>query len=89
MMKFLFYCLLAYLVFRFVSFWRKIGRPKERRQPPTPERNVLSGVMVKDEICQTYLPRENALREMIDGEERYFCSAECRRKSLDERVRKD
>ena len=87
MMKFLFYCLLAYLVFRFVSFWRNIGRPKSPGQTPPPERKVLSGEMVKDEVCQTYLPRENALREVVDGQARFFCSKECRQKCLEERKR--
>jgi len=41
--------------------------------------------MVKDDVCNTYLPREKAIREMIDGEERFFCSSECRRKCLAER----
>ncbi|MBN1938483.1 MAG: hypothetical protein JW843_02785 [Candidatus Aminicenantes bacterium] len=82
MLKFLVYCILAYIVFRFVSFWRNLGRSKaEDRKPPA--RVSGSGVMVKDEVCQTYLPRENALREIIDGEEKFFCSSECRRKCLE------
>jgi YHS domain-containing protein len=84
MMKFIFYCLVAYFVFRLVSFWRKIGQPKKPDQTPSP-RTSGSGLMVKDDICQTYLPRESALREVIDGEERYFCSSECRRKCLEAR----
>jgi len=39
------------------------------------------GFMVKDEVCGTYIPREEALTEMRDGVEHYFCSEECRRKS--------
>lgn len=85
MMKFIFYCLVAYLVVRLISFWGKIGRTKEQAKTPPPGRTALSGLMVKDEMCQTYLPRENALREIIDGEERYFCSMECKRKSLEAR----
>jgi len=82
MMRFIFYCLLAYLVYRLISFWRRLRRPAAR-SPQTPP--VRSGNMVKDEVCQTYLPQENALREIIDGEERFFCSPECRRKCLEER----
>jgi YHS domain-containing protein len=43
--------------------------------------------MVKDEACQTYIPEENALREVIDGHEQFFCSKECRTKFLEERKR--
>lgn len=83
MAKFIFYCLLAYLVIRLVSFWRKIGSASKSGAPVPPARTSGSGVMVKDEVCQTYLPRENALREVIDGQEAFFCSADCRRKHLE------
>jgi YHS domain-containing protein len=36
--------------------------------------------MVKDEVCGTYIPREEALTEVRDGIEHFFCSEECRRK---------
>ncbi|MHB8054351.1 MAG: hypothetical protein ACYDH3_03795 [Candidatus Aminicenantales bacterium] len=81
MMRFLFYGLMAYLLYRLVSFFRKLGQTTQAPPPPSSP----SGTMVKDEVCQTYLPREKALRDIIDGEERYFCSQECRQKCLEER----
>lgn len=39
--------------------------------------------MVKDEMCNTYLPEENALTEKLDGQEYYFCSKECRERFLE------
>jgi YHS domain-containing protein len=39
--------------------------------------------MVKDEVCNTYLPREDAIREVIKGEEHFFCSNDCRQKFLE------
>ena len=36
--------------------------------------------MVKDEICDTYIPKDTALREFHEGEEHFFCSEDCRRK---------
>jgi len=83
MMKFIFYCLLAYLILRLISFFTKVSRPKQPENPPPRVRTAAgSGMMVKDEVCQTYLPAENALREVVDGEEKFYCSAECRRKAL-------
>jgi YHS domain-containing protein len=41
--------------------------------------------MVKDEMCNTYIPEENALKEKLDGQEYYFCSKECREKFLEQR----
>ncbi|HEV7498735.1 MAG TPA: hypothetical protein VGQ33_01975 [Vicinamibacteria bacterium] len=34
--------------------------------------------MVRDRVCDTFLPRARALVETVDGRERYFCSRECR-----------
>ena len=39
--------------------------------------------MVQDPQCNTYIPKETALRTTIDGEVYYFCSQEC----LDEYTR--
>ncbi len=34
--------------------------------------------MVKDDFCNMYLPREEAIREVRNGKEYFFCSPECR-----------
>jgi len=83
MIRIIFWFLVGYIILRVAMFWRKISRTTASARPETPP--ALSGTMVKDEICQTYLPKEKALREIIDGEERFFCSPECRRKCLEER----
>ena len=83
MIRIIFWFLVGYVILRVALFWRKINRPAATARPQTPP--APSGIMVKDEICQTYLPREKALREIIDGDERFFCSPECRRKCLEER----
>jgi YHS domain-containing protein len=44
-------------------------------------------MMVKDEVCSTYLPQEDAIKEKIDGGMHYFCSKNCRDKFLEERKR--
>jgi YHS domain-containing protein len=43
---------------------------------------IAGGRMVKDEICGTYIPVKEAIREKRGGETRYFCSSECRDKYL-------
>jgi uncharacterized protein len=76
--RLVYYAFLAYMAW---SVYRMIAGLGKRRPRPT-EKSRLTGVMVKDEVCGTYLPKENALRESIEGRERFFCSRECRAKAL-------
>jgi YHS domain-containing protein len=71
---FVFIVYVAYLVFR---IYRTATRARKAPDPP----RQIQGVMVKDDVCNTYIPREEAIREVRDGQERFFCSEECRRKS--------
>lgn len=68
------FAFIAYVVFLFVRIY--LGLKRTRPRPP----REVRGVMVKDEICGTYIPREEALTEIRGGAEHYFCSEECRRK---------
>jgi hypothetical protein len=47
--------------------------------------NVLVGLkpeaapeLVRDRVCNTFLPRERALTVVVDGHEEHFCSTACR-----------
>lgn len=51
--------------------------------------NVLAGMrapgpseLVRDRICNTFVPRERALRAVVGGREEHFCSAACRDRAL-------
>lgn len=76
--RLVFYFIIACLVYLFL---RGLLAPRSSRRPGRTE----SGVMVKDEVCNTYLPREDAIREYWQGKEFFFCSQECRRKFLEGR----
>ncbi len=39
--------------------------------------------MVRDRVCNTFLPRARAIAARIDGQEHYFCSEACRVKALE------
>ena len=67
------YAILTYFVYKIIRFFstsRKLKPPKQNQQK-------LSGLMVKDNICNTYLPKENAVKEIHQGKEIFFCSTEC------------
>lgn len=38
--------------------------------------------MVRDRVCDTFLPRSRALVAMVNGREQHFCSPECRDRAL-------
>ena len=38
--------------------------------------------MVRDRVCNTFLPRDRALRVLVDGQEEHFCSVTCRDRAL-------
>jgi YHS domain-containing protein len=78
--RLIFYLIVAYVIYLFLRILLAPHRPA-RRQANRPQ---SSGVMVKDETCNTYLPREEAILEKAEGKEYYFCSQECRKKFLEQ-----
>jgi YHS domain-containing protein len=47
---------------------------------PAPRSRTLrdEGSMVRDRICETFLPRSRAILLLRDGQEHFFCSEDCR-----------
>jgi uncharacterized protein len=71
---------LGYLVSqlsRLLSPRHRIRRASER-QPPT----AVTAELVRDPVCHLYLPRSEALRRKIRGQEHFFCSPGCLDKFL-------
>jgi uncharacterized protein len=79
--RLIFYAIAAYLIYKFILY---IFAPRTGSQSARPPKKT-SGVMVKDEACNTYLPEEEAIREKIDGRDYYFCSNECRQKFISQK----
>jgi len=68
----LFFCL--NVVVRFVrALWHTAMPATEPREAPR------SGVsLVRDRVCNTFLPRERAIVASVNGHEEYFCCERCR-----------
>jgi YHS domain-containing protein len=49
------------------------ARPRARARAATD--------MVRDRVCDTFVPRSRALMAVVDGREQYFCSPECRERA--------
>ncbi|MFW6140241.1 MAG: YHS domain-containing protein [Acidobacteriota bacterium] len=79
LIKILFYALIAYFIYMVVKFYQSLKKPKRTSQNTSSK----PGIMVKDEVCNTYLPKEDAIKEVYQGKEYYFCSNECRKKFLE------
>ena len=77
--KIVFYALMAFIIYQFIRFFQTVN--KIRKTPRS--QKLPSGAMVKDDICNTYLPKEDAIKETSEGKEYYFCSQECRKKFLE------
>jgi YHS domain-containing protein len=64
---------LIYLVIRKVAqslgLWPQAPRPVEKKREPD--------VLVQDPVCQTFIPRREALKVEKDGKVYFFCSEGC------------
>jgi hypothetical protein len=61
------------LIFRAVAALRRPAPPGEPRP---------SGELVRDRVCNTFVPRERAIRARVGGREEHFCSPGCRDRAL-------
>ncbi|HAR36582.1 MAG TPA: hypothetical protein DCR87_06745 [Acidobacteria bacterium] len=80
LIRLIFLFLLLYLIYLVVRFFQSLGQPPRanRRQPDS----LPKKTMVKDEVCNTYISEDEALKENYDGRVYYFCSEDCRKKFL-------
>ena len=60
---------------------RAVGRPAA----PAPAVPRFEGAMVRDRVCQTFLPRARALSLRCGDEEHFFCSESCKSSFLSAR----
>ncbi len=78
--KIILYGFLIYIIYWLYRFFKALSKGSTPRVSKRP-----SGLMVKDEMCNTYLPKESALKADYAGKEYYFCSNECRQKFLEQK----
>ncbi len=71
--------LVARLVLRGLAALRR-ARPAAPPAPPPARR--FTNELIRDRVCNTFLPRERALLAVVAGHEEHFCSTACRDKAL-------
>ena len=65
-------------LFRFVGAIVRGYREADAREAAS----TRSRELVRDRVCNTFLPRERALRAIVHGHEEHFCSPACRDRAL-------
>lgn len=71
------FVVLGYLISQLLSQKRRMTRGTARQ-----ESTAITEEMVRDPVCQLYLPRSEAIRRTIRGREHFFCSPGCLDKFL-------
>ena len=69
---------LGYLIYQLLSPKRRILRQETGRDAP----QAITEELVRDPVCQLYLPRSEAIRRTVQGREHFFCSPGCLDKFL-------
>ncbi len=90
MIRILLIGILLYLLYRLLKnvFTLPGGRESRRfRKAPSTER--IKDEMVKDPVCQVYVPMREAVSKVIQGERHYFCSEECRNRFMEQQKKPD
>ena len=77
----LFFVVLGWLMSRLFGRGR---RASPARRPGRPDRLRSDGKMVRDRVCNTFLPRSRAIILREEGQERFFCSERCRTTYLEQ-----
>jgi uncharacterized protein len=82
MFRILLFGLIIYLGYRFFRNMVGIQTPRDReREVPGQEQADL----VKDPQCGTYFLKRHGVRAVVEGEELFFCSRQCRDQYLQAR----
>ena len=63
---------LAYLLSQLFFPRRRVRSGPDRRAP-----TAVAEEMVRDPVCQVYLPRREAISRKVQGREYFFCSPGC------------
>ena len=76
MVRLLIFVFLIYILYSLVKKVFGSGSRISRSKPPS---GVISE-MVQDPYCKIYIPKNEAYREVLGGNEIFFCSKECAEK---------
>ena len=76
-MKIIIFAILAYIFYRIVKGFFQTGKEIGVNRD-----GGMIDEMVQDPFCKTYIPRREALKRVVGGQEYFFCSDECASKFI-------
>ena len=71
-MRIIIYVILAYILYRIVK-----GVFSPSRKIDGGKSNGVIDEMIQDPSCKTYIPRRDAIKKIVAGQEYFFCSEKC------------
>lgn len=77
--------ILVYILYRLLVGPRK--KPEDSGRPRYKDNRggTIDDVLVKDPVCNTYIPRRQAVALLHEHQTYYFCSDTCRKTFLNEK----
>jgi len=82
--RIIFYALLIYVILKLFRLFQKPSSSSRQRNIENKVKH--RGIMVKDEVCDVYLPKDEAIKTIFQGKEYYFCSEKCKQKFLESHI---
>jgi YHS domain-containing protein len=85
MVRLLLYAILIYAAAKaFLKVRSYLKSLPHRRKVEVPHDVPAASDMVRDPVCGVYITSEESLTTTVNGREFHFCSAECRRKFIED-----
>ena len=69
---------LVWMLYKGIKGWLVGNGDKSRVSRERAGQGQVLDIMVQDPKCGTYIPKREAVRARVRGEELYFCSKKCR-----------
>ncbi|WP_136810646.1 YHS domain-containing protein [Desulfosediminicola flagellatus] len=68
---------LLYLAYRMITGGRKDKKPEENTNSDSRSELPVEDILMEDPICNSLVPKQQAIHLQHDGSTVYFCSEEC------------
>lgn len=82
LLRYFLYLVTGYLLFKIIAQAYKSYKQSQLKgnnaRKSAGSRKVIRGEMVKDPMCNTYIPKDSSIKETIGEQTFYFCSHKCR-----------